>query len=71
MIYPSTRRSFYVAVSRNGHIRDGWSWEIRRRRRPMGVKLRESGYRSHRAAYLAGKNALEDFLNGLAAGSRL
>jgi hypothetical protein len=71
MIYPSTRRSFYVAVSRNGDVRDGWSWEIRRRQRPMGVKLRESGYRSHRAAYLAGKNALEEFLNGLAGRPRL
>jgi hypothetical protein len=32
----------------------------------MGVRLRENGFRSHRAAHLAGKRALEDFLNGLA-----
>jgi hypothetical protein len=31
----------------------------------MGVKLREDGFRSHHAAELAGKQALEDFLNGL------
>jgi hypothetical protein len=31
----------------------------------MGVKLWEGGFRSHRAAQLAGKQALEDFLNGL------
>jgi hypothetical protein len=38
----------------------------------MGVKLWEGGFRSHRAAHLAGKQALEDFLNGLSleAGSR-
>ena len=38
----------------------------------MGVKLWEGGFRSHRAAQLAGKQALEDFLNGMSieAGSR-
>jgi hypothetical protein len=63
---PSPRRSFYVAVFRSGDDRDGWSWEIRRKRRPMGVRLWESGFRSHRAAESAGRTALEDFLNGLA-----
>jgi hypothetical protein len=38
----------------------------------MGIRLWEGGFRSHRAAQLAGKQALEDFLNGLAmeAGAR-
>jgi hypothetical protein len=63
MLRPSPRRSFYVAVSRNHQ--DSWCWEIRRKRRPMGVKLWEGGFRSSRAAHLAGKQALEDFLNGL------
>jgi hypothetical protein len=31
----------------------------------MGVKLRECGFTSYRSAMLAGKNALEEFLNGL------
>ena len=31
----------------------------------MGIKLREAGFRSHRAALEAGRVALEDFLNGL------
>jgi hypothetical protein len=30
----------------------------------MGIRIWEGGFRSHRAALLAGKNALEDFLNG-------
>jgi hypothetical protein len=66
MLRPSPRRSFYVIVFREGSRQDGWYWEIRRKRRPLGVKLREGGFRSHRAAHLAGKDALEDFLNGLA-----
>jgi hypothetical protein len=38
----------------------------------MGVKLWEDGFRSYSAAQLAGKHALEDFLNGLSmeAGSK-
>jgi hypothetical protein len=38
----------------------------------MGVKLWEGGFRSYSAAQLAGRQALEDFLNGLAmeAGSK-
>jgi len=66
MLRPSPRRSFYVVVSREGNQQDAWYWEIRRKRRPMGVKLWQGGFRSHRAAHLAGKDALEDFLNGLA-----
>jgi hypothetical protein len=31
----------------------------------MGVRLWEGGFRSHHAAEVAGKQALEDFLNGL------
>ncbi|MDH6262612.1 hypothetical protein [Bradyrhizobium sp. BR13661] len=65
MLRPSPRRSFYVVVSWSGNEPDGWSWEIRRKRRPMGIKLREVGFPSHRAAHDAGRLALEDFLNGL------
>jgi len=66
MLRPSPRRSFYVVVSREENRRDAWCWEIRRKRKPMGVKLWQGGFRSHRAAHIAGKEALEDFLNGLA-----
>jgi hypothetical protein len=62
----TTRRSYYVAVSRT----DGgnsWVWEIRRKRKAMGVKLRQDGFPTHLDAELAGKHALEEFLNGLSA----
>jgi hypothetical protein len=72
VFHPSPRRSFYLVVSRSGSEQNAWCWEIRRKRRPMGVRLWQDGFRSHRAAHLAGKAALEDFLNGLAmdAGAR-
>jgi len=66
MLRPSLRRSFYIVVSRDGSGCNTWCWEIRRKRRPMGVRLWQGGFRSHRAAHNAGKDALEDLLNGLA-----
>jgi hypothetical protein len=65
MLCPSPRKSFYVVVSWSGNGKDAWRWEIRRKRRPMGVRLWEGGFRSHRAAQLTGRHALEEFLNGL------
>jgi hypothetical protein len=72
MLRPSPRRSFYVLVSQTVDDQRRWCWEIRRKRRPMGVRLWEGGFRSYSAAQVAGKRALEDFLNGLSmeAGSR-
>ena len=66
MLRPLPRKSFYVVVSWTGDDREAWGWEIRRKRRPMGVRLWQGGFRSHRAAHSAGRTALEDFLNGLA-----
>jgi hypothetical protein len=72
MLRPSPRRSFYVAISRTRGDQSTWCWEIRRKRTPMGVRLWEGGFPSHHAADVAGKQALEDLLNGLSieAGSR-
>src|ERR1700733_10077016 len=70
MLRPSPRRSFYVVVSRRGSDQDSWCWEIRRKRRPMGVRLWEGGFRSHHAAQSAGKQAMEAFLNGLSIEAR-
>jgi hypothetical protein len=72
MLRPTPRRSFYVIVSRTGNDQNCWCWEMRRKRRPMGVRLWDGGFRSYRAAQLAGRQALEDFLNGLSmdAGSK-
>jgi hypothetical protein len=39
-----------------------WRWEIRRRSKPMGIKLGAGGYQSEAAAELAGREALERFL---------
>jgi hypothetical protein len=64
MLRPSPRRSFYIVVFRTEND-PGWCWEVRRKKRPMGIRFRECGFTSHRSAELAGKLALEEFLNGL------
>ena len=65
MLRPSPRRAFYVVVARNGTGHEDWCWEIRRKWKPLGVRLWEGGFRSYRAADLAGRSKLEDLLNGL------
>ena len=57
---------YFVFTSESGNTPNQWSWEIRRKGRPMGIKLSESGFRSSQAADFAGKRALSDFLIELA-----
>jgi hypothetical protein len=57
---------YFVFTSESGNTPNPWSWEIRRKSRPMGIKVSESGFRSSQAADLAGKRALSDFLIELA-----
>jgi len=53
-----------ITSLRIGHP-DRWGWEIRRRSKPLGVKVTGNGYQSDTAAQFAGKQALADFLVAL------
>ena len=57
---------YYIFTARRGDFPERWSWEIRRKSRPMGVKLTGNGYRSESAAQFAGRRALTELLAGLA-----
>jgi hypothetical protein len=57
---------YYIFTSRCGDFPARWSWEIRRKSRPMGVKLTGNGYQSESAAQFAGRRALTELLAGLA-----
>jgi hypothetical protein len=50
---------YYVITSRRG---DHWGWEIRRKSKPLGIKVTGDGYQSDQAAQFAVKRALADFL---------
>jgi hypothetical protein len=53
---------YYVITSvRVGHP-DRWSWEIRRKSKPLGIKMTRDGYQSDTAAKFAGKRVLAEFL---------
>jgi hypothetical protein len=56
---------YYVFTSRRGEPPDRWSWEMRRKSKPLGVKLTGEGFQSDSAAQFAGKQALADFLSDL------
>jgi hypothetical protein len=63
---PTHPNDYYVVTSRRGeHTEIRWSWEIRRKSKPLGIKLTGDGFQSEMAARLAGKSALADFLSEL------
>ena len=57
---------YYVIISRRGERPERWGWEIRRKSKPLGVKLTGNGYQSESAALFAGQRALAELLAGLA-----
>jgi hypothetical protein len=57
---------YYVFTYRRGELPERWSWEIRRRSKPLGVRLMADGFQSDSAAQFAGQRALATFLSDLA-----
>jgi hypothetical protein len=56
---------YCVITSRRGEYPGRWSWEIRRKSKPLGIKMIADGFQSQMAAEFAGKRALADFLADL------
>jgi hypothetical protein len=56
---------YYVVAYRQGERPDRWSWEIRRKSTPLGIKMIGDGFQSDTAARIAGRQALADFLTEL------
>jgi len=59
---PINPNDYYIVTSRTGEHPERWSWEIRRKSQPLGVKMVTGGFQSDSAAQFAGKKALADFL---------
>jgi hypothetical protein len=59
------RDDYYVITFRPGQYPDRWSWEIRRKSKPLGIKMIADGFQSEMAAEFAGKRALANFLTDL------
>jgi hypothetical protein len=56
---------YYLVTSRRSEQPERWSWEIRRKSTPLGIKLTGDGYQSDAAAQFAGKRELAEFLADL------
>ena len=61
---------YYIVTFDTDRGPSPWAWELRRRSRPMGVRIRSAGYQFQSAAEFAGRQALEEFLKALAAEER-
>ena len=58
------RDDYYVITSPRSEAPDRWGWEIRRKSKPLGIKM-TAVVQSEMAAQFAGKRALADFLDAL------
>ena len=56
---------YYLVTLRSGEHAVRWSWKIRRKSKPLGVRLLAHGFQSDSAAQIAGKRALDEFLSAL------
>jgi len=56
---------YFVSISSAGKPPE-WRWEIKRRPKPLSIKLYANGFKSENAAKLAGEKALKELLDGIA-----
>ena len=56
---------YFVSITSGGKPPQ-WQWEIKRRPKPLGIKLYANGFKSENAAKLAAEKALRELLDGLA-----
>jgi hypothetical protein len=61
-----THNDYYLFTSRRGEHPERWSWEMRRKSKPLGIKMSGEGFQSESAAKFAGQRALDEFLSALA-----
>jgi hypothetical protein len=62
----ATGPDYYIVTLVAGRGPFPWRWELRRRSKPMGVKIGAGGYQNQAIAEQAGRNALVQFLHQLA-----
>jgi hypothetical protein len=56
---------YFVSITGVGKPPE-WRWEIKRPSKPLGIKLYANGFKSEKAAKLAGEKALSELLDGIA-----
>lgn len=61
MAATSDQADYFIFTSENGTWPSAWSWELRRKSKPMGIEISEGEFKSQQAAEFAGRRALSDF----------
>lgn len=59
------RRDYFVITKLCGGSKSRWTWEIKGRSKPLGVKFEGDEFTTEKNAKLAGEMALKKFLDGL------
>jgi hypothetical protein len=54
---PINSNDYHVITFRTRERPNRWSWEIRRKSQPLGIKMTGDGFQSEMAAQFAGKRA--------------
>jgi hypothetical protein len=62
MISAPAPSDYFLFIAENGSKPNRWSWEIRRKSKPMGIKVSGTGFQSRQAAEFSGGRALSEFL---------
>ena len=62
MISAPALSDYFLFIDENGGKPNRWSWEIRRKSQPMGIKVSKKGFQSRQAAEFSGGRALSEFL---------
>jgi hypothetical protein len=62
MISAPAQSDYFLFIAEDGSKPNRWNWEIRRKSKPMGAKVSETGFQSRQAAEFSGGRALSGFL---------
>jgi hypothetical protein len=62
MISTPAQSDYFLFIAEDRSKPNRWSWEIRRKSKPMGAKVSATGFQSRQAAEFSGKRALSEFL---------
>jgi len=65
IIPPDLARDYFV-MTREDRASRTWTWEIHRRSKLLGVRVRDAGFPSESAAKLAGEESLRHLLQEIA-----
>jgi hypothetical protein len=56
---------YSLVITCRDRMKGPWSWEIRRKLKPLGIRIYESDFKTEATARIAGEKALKEFLDRL------